>query len=349
MPGGNGDILRHTRFEGGSMTSETVRVAVVQRPPELLHREGSIARVLQGLDEAAGEGARLVVFPEAYLPGYPEYIWRLSPGEDYDLSREIHGRLLENAVDLQADHLDSVRAAAKRLGVIVALGIHERDHAFSRATIYNTLVVIGADGEIANRHRKLVPTNPERMIWAPGDASGLRVLDTPIGRLGGLICWENYMPLARFGLYAQGLEIYLAPTWDEGDGWISTMRHIAREGRCWVLGAGCSIQAKDIPADFPDRERLYADPDEWLNAGDSVIVAPDGEVVAGPLHAQHGILVADVDPARARASHYTLDPAGHYNRPDVFSLRIDRTAPTPVVFDDTTGERAQHRAEILEL
>ena len=314
-----------------------VRAAIVQRPPALLHRDETIARVLDGLEEAAAAGAGLVVFPETYVPGYPEYVWRLTPGGDYDLSREIHGRLLENAVDLEADDLRPVREAAARHGATVLLGVHERDSAFSRASLFNTLVTIGPDGAILNRHRKLVPTNPERMVWAPGDASGLRVLDLPFGRLGGLICWENYMPLARYSLYAQGIEIYVASTWDQGDGWLASMRHIAREGRCWVLGAGCSIQARDVPADFPDRERLYPDPDEWLNGGDSVIVDPLGHVVAGPQHEEHGLLVADIDASASRAAHYTLDAAGHYNRPDIFSLRVNRSPARQVVFDDGPG------------
>ncbi len=311
-----------------------IRAAIVQRPPALLHRDETIARVLDGLDEAVSAGAGLVVFPETYVPGYPDYIWRLTPGGDYELSREIHGRLLENAVDVDGDDLQPVRDAAARHAVTVVLGVHERDAAFSRASLFNTLVTIGPAGELLNRHRKLVPTNPERMVWAPGDASGLRVLDLPFGRLGGLICWENYMPLARYSLYAQGVEIYVASTWDNGDGWLASMRHIAREGRCWVLGSGCSLQAKDIPADFPDRDRLYPDPEQWLNEGDSVVVSPLGEIVAGPLHAAHGLLVADVDASESRAAHYTLDAAGHYNRPDVFSLRVNRAPARQVAFDD---------------
>jgi len=329
--------------------TDPVRSAIVQRAPVLLHRDETMARVLDGVQEAADAGAALVVFPETYLPGYPEYIWRLSPGDDYDLSREIHGRLIENAVDLDADDLRPVREAARRHGATVVIGVHERDSAFSRATLFNTLVTIGPEGDVLNRHRKLVPTNPERMVWSPGDAAGLRVLDTPLGRLGGLICWENYMPLARFSLYAQGVEIYVAPTWDEGDGWVSTMRHIAREGRCWVLGAGCAIQAADIPEDFPDRARLYPDPQEWLNHGDSVIVDPGGELVAGPLHGEYGVLVADLDPAEARASHYTLDAAGHYNRPDVFTLRVDRTPRRQVAFEDGVPAEASPPADVLEI
>jgi nitrilase len=159
------------------------------------------------------------------------------------------------------------------------------------------VVVIGSDGEIVNRHRKLMPTNPERMVWGQGDASGLKVAETAVGRVGSLICWENYMPLARFALYAEGVEIYVAGTWDEGDTWISTMRHIAAEGRCWVVGAGCSLRSSDIPADFPGRDQLFPDPDEWLNPGDSVVAAPGGELVAGPLHQEHGLLLAEVEPA----------------------------------------------------
>jgi nitrilase len=267
------------------------------------------------------------------VPGYPEWLWRLRPGDDYDLTAEIHARLLENSVDLAAGQLKPLQAAARRLKVIVSIGVHERDGRFSRATLYNTQVLIGPDGEILNRHRKLVPTNPERMVWGQGDASGLRVVETPAGRLGGLICWENYMPLARFALFAQGCEIYIAPTWDAGSSWVSTMRHIALEGRCWVLGAGSALRGKDIPADFPQRAKMFPDLDEWFNPGDSVVVAPDGKVVAGPLHEEHGILYADCDPARSAAAKRTLDVTGHYGRPDIFRLEIDREARVPVEFE----------------
>jgi nitrilase len=312
----------------------THRVAVVQQAPVLLDREASLAKALASLDEAVGNGAELVTFPEAYLPGYPEYIWGLRPGDDYELSQVLHGKLLANSVDLEAGDLRPLQEAARNHGTVVVIGIHERDSSFSRSSLYNTLVTIGPDGSVLNRHRKLVPTNPERMIWAPGDAAGLRVVETPIGRLGGLICWENYMPLARFTLYAQGVQVYVASTWDEGEVWLATMRHIAAEGRCWVLGTGCSMQARDIPADFPERDRVYPDPDKWLNPGDSIIVAPGGRVVEGPLHEAHGILYAECDPAAADAAHYTLDAAGHYNRPDVFSLTVRRGRAVPIAFDD---------------
>src|SRR5436309_8289167 len=189
------------------------RVAVVQYPSVALHRDATLKLGVELLEEAAGHGATLVAFPETWVPGYPEWLWRLRPGDDYALTAEIHGRLLENSVNLTAGELKPIQAAAKRLKVTVGIGIHERDGEFGRGTLYNTFVLVGPDGQILNRHRKLMPTNPERMVWGMGDASGLRVVDTPAGRVGGLICWENYMPLARFSIFAQGGEIYLAPTW----------------------------------------------------------------------------------------------------------------------------------------
>ncbi|HVC77997.1 MAG TPA: carbon-nitrogen hydrolase family protein [Candidatus Micrarchaeaceae archaeon] len=308
------------------------RVAVVQHPPVALNRPKTLARGVELLDEAAAGGAKLVSFPETWVPGYPEWVWRLRPGEDYALSGDIHKRLLENSIDLKAVQLQPIQAAARRLKVTVSIGIHERDGEFSRGTLYNSAVLIGPDGEILNRHRKLVPTNPERMVWGEGDATGLRVSDTPSGRIGGLICWENYMPLARFAIFAQGCEIYIAPTWDEGGTWLSTMRHIATEGRCWVLGNGSSMRGRDIPTDFPDRKRLFPDLEAWFNPGDSVIVDPVGNLVAGPLHEKHGILYADCDPARAAAAKRTLDVAGHYGRPDIFRLEVNRGARAPVGF-----------------
>jgi nitrilase len=314
-----------------------VRVAVVQHPPVLLHREETVARGVELLAEAALAGARLVSFPETWVPGYPEWLWRLRPGQDDALTAEIHARLLDSAVDLGAGHLDPLLRAAREHGVTVLVGIHERDGRFSRGTLYNTAVLVGPDGEVLNRHRKLMPTNPERMVWGLGDASGLRVVDTPAGRVGALICWENYMPLARFTLYAQGPDFHLAPTWDAGSGWVSTMRHIALEGRCWVLGNGTAMRGRDVPADFPSRDALFPDQDDWFNPGDSVIVGPHGRIVAGPLRSEHGILYADCDPAAAAAARRTLDVAGHYARPDVFRLEV-RTEPRPPVVIEHTEQ-----------
>ena len=256
------------------------RVAVVQQPPVTLHRQKTLQRGVELIEEAAVGGAALISFPETWLPGYPEWLWRLRPGDDYELTSDIHRRLIENSIDLKTGDLKPMQTAARRHKVTVSVGIHERDGEYSRGTLYNTVVLIGADGSVLNRHRKLVPTNPERMVWATGDAAGLRVTETAVGRIGGLICWENYMPLARFAVFAQGCEIYVAPTWDSGDRWLATMRHIAAEGRCWVIGTGSAMRGKDIPKDFPQRAKIFPNLEEWYNPGDSVVVNPTGTIVA---------------------------------------------------------------------
>ena len=309
-----------------------VKVAVIQKPPVLLDRAKTIETALASIDEAAGNGATLLVFPEAYLPGYPTWIWRLRPGGDMALSGEIHARLRENAVDLARGHLQPIQDAAARHGVTVVIGMHELDAEFS-GTTFNTVVVIGPVGALLNRHRKLMPTNPERMVWGMGDASGLKVVDTPAGRIGALICWESYMPLARYALYAQDIDIYVAPTWDTGESWLATMRHIAKEAGCWVIGTATALQGSDIPADFPERDRLFT-PDEWINDGDAVVVKPMGAVAAGPLKREKGILYAEIDREAARRARRSLDICGHYSRPDVFSFAVDRRPLKPVQFSD---------------
>jgi nitrilase len=178
-----------------------------------------------------------------------------------------------------------------------------------------------------------MPTNPERMVWGFGDASGLKVVDTPIGRIGTLICWENYMPLARYALYAQGIDIYIAPTYDSGDGWIGTMQHIAREGCCWVVGSGTALKVSDIPDDFPARKELYSESEEWVNQGDSVVIAPGGEIIAGPMRNEQGVLYAEVDSDRVGIARRALDVAGHYARPDIFKLHVNTQSQSPVEFD----------------
>lgn len=309
------------------------KVAVIQKPPVLLDRNKTIETTLVSIDEAAHNGASLLVFPEAYLPGYPTWIWRLRPGGDMALSSELHARLRENAVDLTRGDLQPICERAARHGVTVVIGINELDSQFSGTTLFNTVVVIGPDGTVLNRHRKLMPTNPERMVWGMGDASGLKVVDTPVGRLGSLICWESYMPLARYALYAQDIDIYVAPTWDTGESWLATMRHIAKEAGCWVIGTATALQGSDIPADFPERDRLF-DADEWINDGDAVVVKPMGAIAAGPLKREKSILYAEIDRETARRARRSLDVCGHYSRPDIFSLSVDRKPLSPVQFSD---------------
>lgn len=306
------------------------KIAIVQESPLLLDREKTIAMAVALVEQAALDGAELVVFPEAFISGYPAWIWRLRPGGDWDTSETLHARLVNSSVDLAADELSPLCEAAKKHHLTIICGLNERDGNFSRTTLYNSVVVIGADGAILNRHRKLMPTNPERMVWGVGDASGLRVVDTPVGRVGTLLCWENYMPLARYTLYAQGVEVYVAPTYDCGDGWIGTMQHIAREGRCWVISSGVALTRSDIPSDLPGKEALYPDTQKWINAGDSVVAAPGGELVAGPLHNGKGLLYAEIDAGRVAASRRTLDVAGHYSRPDIFTLNVDMQPQSPL-------------------
>lgn len=310
-----------------------VTVAVSQKPPVLLDLEGSINSALETIAAAAAEGVGLIVFPEAFLPGYPTWIWRLRPGSDSELGNEIHARLRNNAVDLSNGGLVPLQDAARDSGLVVVVGFHEIDSAVSGTTLFNSVAVIGPDGAILNRHRKMMPTNPERMVWGFGDASGLKVVDTPFGRIGSLICWESYMPLARHALYAQNIEIYVAPTWDCGDTWLASMNHIAREGGCWVLSSATALESSDIPADFPGRNVLY--PDEgWINPGDAVVIKPFGGIEAGPLREDKSLLIAELDLEQARRSRKPLDVAGHYSRPDLFQLTVNRQPQTTVVFDD---------------
>jgi len=311
------------------------KVAVIQKAPVVLNRTASLLRAVELVGQAASQGAGLVVFTEAFIPGYPAWIWRLRPGTDWGTSEALHRRLLENAVDLESDQLAPLYQAARQHQVTVVCGMHERDHQSSRATLYNTVAVIGPDGTLLNRHRKLMPTNPERMVWGTGDASGLRVVDTPVGRIGTLICWENYMPLSRYALYAQGIDIYIAPTYDSGDDWLCSMQHIAREGGCWVVNSGNLLHATDIPEDLEERAVLYPDADEWVNSGDSAIIAPGGQLVAGPLRNEEGILYADVDIERGAMARRTLDVVGHYARPDIFTLQVNTTPYAPARFSRT--------------
>jgi nitrilase len=304
----------------------TVRIAAVQAAPVFLDRAATVEKAVALIREAAAKGARLVVFPEGFIPAYPLWVWFIPAGDSHTL-RELHAELLEQSVDVPGPVTEAIGAAAREAGLYVALGVNERNVEASGTSLYNTLLWFGPDGALLGKHRKLVPTAGERLVHAAGDGSTLMSLhDAPFGKLGGLICWENYMPLARYALYAKGVTIWVAPTWDRGEPWLSTMRHIAKEGRVHVISACIPMRKDAVPDRLAFKAKYLADAPEWLNPGDSVIVDPDGKLLAGPASKEETILVAEIDPRRAAGARFQLDVAGHYGRPDVFRLLVDERA-----------------------
>jgi nitrilase len=300
--------------------SENVRLAAVQAAPVFLDRDATIDKACRLVAEAGRAGAQLVAFPESFVPAYPDWVWSVPAGQEAELA-ELYAELVDQSVTIPSEATDRLCQAAREAAVTVVIGMTERNAEASNASLYNTLLYIDPSGKLLGKHRKLVPTGGERLVWAPGDGSTLAVYETPLGRLGGLICWENYMPLARYSLYAWGVQVYVAATWDRGEPWLSTMRHIAKEGRTYVIGCGMPLRLADIPDRCAFKAR-YDSEREWINAGDSLIVDPDGTVLAGPLHKQEGIVYAEMDPRRVRGAKWMLDVAGHYARPDVFGLTI---------------------------
>ncbi len=308
------------------------KIAAVQATPVFLNREATVKKACRLIAEAGKRGAKLVVFPEAFIPTYPDWVWAVPSGE-VGLHNELYAELLANSVDIPSAATDALCRAAKAAKTHVVMGLNERNVEASGASLYNTLLFIDDRGVIMGKHRKLVPTGGERLVWTPGDGSTLQAFDTPLGKIGALICWENYMPLARYAMYAWGTEIYLAPTWDRGQGWLGTLQHIAREGRVYVVGCCIALRKEDLPDRYEFKRRFYGDAGEWINVGDSAIVSPDGDFVAGPSRMKEEILVAEVDPARVRGSRFMFDVAGHYARPDVFQLTVQQ-APRPMLHAD---------------
>ncbi len=311
----------------------TVRAAAVQGTPVFLDREATTTKACHFIREAAGEGAGLVVFPEAFIPTYPDWVWRRTPWNDG--AADWFGRLAENAVTVPGPTTEALGEVARETGTYVVMGVNEIEPL--GGTLYNTLLFFGPDGSLLGKHRKLMPTGGERLVWGFGDGSGLQVFDTPFGRLGGLLCWENYMPLARAALYGLGVDVYVAPTWDNSEEWVSTLRHIAKEGRCWVIGVTPCLRGSDVPASIPGRDEIYGGADNWMSRGNTTIVAPGGAIVAGPLTGSEGIVYADLDLDRVVRAKRQFDPVGHYARSDIFRLTVD-SSPKPAVELARTGD-----------
>jgi nitrilase len=309
----------------------TVRIAAVQATYELMDREATIDRVADLTRDAARQGARLVVFPEAFIPGTP--IW-IDTQPIWDGDDDWYRMLAENAVAVPGPTTDRLAAIAQEHGVWLVIGVQEREP--TSGTIYNTVLYVSPEDGLVEKHRKLVPTGSERTVWGMGDGSTLRVVETPFGRIGGLTCWENYMPLARFHMYAQGVDLWLAPTFATGDAWVATMRHIARENRMFVVGVNTVLHVDRIPTGFPHRERLVPqrfldDNGPWVEEGNTIIVAPSGDILAGPVRQREETLIADLDLGAVKAARRFFDPVGHYNRPDVFRLQVNTSPQTAVV------------------
>ncbi|MFC5175334.1 carbon-nitrogen hydrolase family protein [Nocardioides taihuensis] len=300
-----------------------VRVAAVQATPVFLDREATADKVCALVGEAAGRGAELIVFPESFIPAYPDWVWRTPAWRDAAFMQLLHA----NAVSVPGPTLERIGEAASAASAYVVIGVTE----IEGGTLYNTLLYLGPDGQVLQRHRKLMPTGGERTVWGMGDGSELGVIRTPFGVVGGLLCWENYMPLARAAIYAQHCDIYLAPTWDNSDTWVATLRHIAKEGGQFVIGVAPLLRGSDVPE--PLRGTLYGVDDDWMSRGYTTIVAPGGEVIAGPVSEREEILYADLDVAAVHAQRRMFDPVGHYARPDVFTLHVDTRAKRAVIFD----------------
>jgi nitrilase len=295
------------------------KVACVQATPVIFNLEKSVEKVIALTAEAASPGCKLVVFPETFIPGYPAGLgFGTVVGSRTQAGRDQFKEYWQNSVEVPGVYTDKLAECAKKNQVFLTVGVTERDRV--NKTLYCTLLYFGPDGNLLGKHRKIKPTAAERLVWGEGDGSTLCTFDTEIGKIGGLICWENYMPLARMAMYNKGVEIYLAPTADSRDSWNATMQHIAFEGRCYVIGCNQYFTKSDFPQHL--QAELAQDRPEVLSRGGSVIVSPLGEVLAGPLYGEEGILTAEVDLDELVRSRMDFDVTGHYSRDDIFKLKV---------------------------
>jgi len=309
---------------------DSVKVAVVQAASILFDRKATIEKACRLIGEAAAQGAKFILFPEAFIPAYPRGLsFGMVVGSRSPEGRRIWQRYWENSVEIPGPVTEILGDTVRENGVYMSIGVIERDSQFSRGTLFCTLLYFGPDGQILGKHRKLKPTGAERLVWGEGDGSTLQVFDTDLGKIGGLICWENYMPLARMTIYGKGVELYLAPTADTRDTWQATLRHIACEGRCFVLGCNQFVTKDMYPDDLEGLDELSIQP-EVICRGGSSIISPFGEVLAGPLYDREGTLYAELDMTEIIRSKVDFDVTGHYARPDVFQLVVNEEPMPPV-------------------
>ncbi|WP_066290814.1 carbon-nitrogen hydrolase family protein [Bacillus sp. FJAT-29937] len=306
-----------------SNVNQDVRVAVIQAAPIIMDRDATIDKAVSLIKQAGEKGAQIVVFPETFIPAYPRGLsFGTVIGGRTEDGRKDWYRYWENSIPVPGEATDQLGEAAREAGVYLVMGVTERDSEYSGGTLYCTVIFIGPDGSLLGKHRKLKPTAAERIVWGEGDGSTLPVFDTPYGKIGALICWENYMPLARAAMYAQGVQLYIAPTADARESWQSTIRHIAMEGRCFVLSSNQYVTKDMYPEDLACYDDLASAPDVMSNGG-SAIVGPLGEYVAEPVWGREEMIIADLDMRQIASSQFDFDPVGHYSRPDVLKLVVN--------------------------
>ncbi len=302
-------------------------VAVVQAGSILFDTPRTLDKLAALTADAAGRGAKLIVFPEAFVGGYPKGLgFGARMGSRTPEGREEFRRYFDAAIEVPGPATDAIGKAAREHGVHLVVGAVER----AGSTLYCTVLFFGSDGTLLAKHRKLMPTAMERLVWGQGDGSTLPVIDTPLGRVGAVICWENYMPLLRTAMYAKGIELYCAVTVDDRDTWLPTMRHVALEGRCFVLSACQYLTRGNCPLDYA--ANYGDDPNTVLIRGGSCIVGPLGQVLAGPVFGEEAVLTADLDPADIPRARFDFDAVGHYARPDVFKLFVNEAQRPAVEF-----------------
>lgn len=305
----------------------TVAIAQAEQQPELA---AALAVTRERAGGAKAGGASLVVFPETWIPGYPAWldVCRDAALWDYAPVKAVYARMAAASVTVPGPIADALGTISRDHGITMVVGVTERvDSGPGSGTLFNALLTFGPDGRLQNHHRKLVPTYTERMVWGQGDGAGLRAVDTPAGRIGGLICWEHWMPLARQALHQSGEEIHIA-VWPTVHEMLQVAsRHYAFEGRCFVLAAGALLRASGLPPELEVHTGRVTDPEQWVLRGGSAIYAPDGRCLAGPVYDEPALVMAELDLECRRRESLTLDVAGHYHRPDVFAFAVRPERP----------------------